>query len=147
MKIDKLSVIKKSLEEELKTTQQALNSAVEARDSAPSAMESHTDTTRNQSEKMVTALTSQLTNLKKMIESLPETIPVSQNRIDVWSLVELIGSIRLSVILVPEGYGGKECDGVKIVSVEAPLGRSLLGKKIGNNISILDNKFIISAVA
>lgn len=147
MKIDKLAVIKKSLEEESKTIQNALNIATSARDSAPSAMESHHDTTRNQSEKLASNLNIQLTNLKNMIESLPEALPEDQKRIDLWSFVELIGNnSRLSIIMVPEGFGGKECDNVKLVSVQAPIGKYLLGKKTGDNISILDNRFIISTV-
>lgn len=148
MKIDKLLVIKKSLEDEYKIIQNALNAATSARDSAPSAMESHHDTTRNQSEKLASNLNIQLTNLKNMIETLPKTLPEDQKRIDLWSFIELIGNnSRLSVILVPEGFGGKECDNVKLVSVQAPLGKYLLGKKTGENISIIDNRFIISNVA
>lgn len=148
MKIDKLNVIKKSLEDEYRTIQNALNTAVSARDSAPSAMESHHDTTRNQSEKLASNLNIQLTNIKNMIESLPKALPEVQKRIDQWSFVELIGNnSRLSIIMVPEGFGGRECDNVKLVSVQAPIGKYLLGKKTGDNISIIDNRFIISSVS
>lgn len=147
MKVNKLTILKKSLEEEYKVIQNALNTATTARDSAPSAMESHSDTTRNQSEKLASNLNIQLTNLKKLIESLPYTFPEEQKKISLWSLVQLVGSnSRLSIILVPEGYGGKEYDNVKLVSIQAPIGKYLLGKKTGDNISIIDNKYIISSV-
>ncbi len=147
MKINILPIIRKCLDKEYKNLQKALNAATDARDSAPSAMESHHDTTRNQSEKLAIVLRYQYLNLKQLIDMIPETLPENNNYIGIWSYVELIGNnSKFKIILVPEGYGGREYADIKIVSVQAPLGEKLMEKKRGDNITFNGNNLLITAL-
>ena len=127
MKNDLLGIVKKCLEKERETLLKAITSAKRARDSAPSAIESHHDTERNQSEKMVVALEEKLLELDELIRNLPQNITTNNVSSGVWSYCEIdkVGN-NLKIILVPDGYGGREAEGIKLVSINTPIARSIL---------------------
>ena len=101
-----------------------LTAAKEARDKAPTAMESHSDTTRSQNERMVVALESEIIKLDKIINDFSS---------HEWKRVDLIlGNEILKVCFVPEGLGGENVGDVKLISSNSPLGSVISGKKKGN---------------
>lgn len=129
MKVDLLKLVKKSLENERVILNKAIDSAKKARDSAPSATESHYDTDRNQNEKMVAALEEELLQLDHLIQNLPISIPDDCGRTNLWSYIELPKENQvLKIIIVPEGYGGRDIDGIKLVSISAPLAKKILDR-------------------
>ena len=127
MKNDLLGIVKKCLEKERETLLKAITSAKRARDSAPSAIESHHDTERNQSEKMVVALEEKLLELDELIRNLPQNITTNNVSNGVWGYYEIDkDGNNLKIILVPDGYGGREAEGIKLVSINTPIARSIL---------------------
>ena len=127
MKNDLLDIVKKCLEKERETLLKAITSAKRARDSAPSAIESHHDTERNQSEKMVAALEEKLLELDELILNLPQNITTNNVSNGVWGYYEIDkDGNNLKIILVPDGYGGRETEGIKLVSINTPFAKSIL---------------------
>lgn len=93
--------------------ERALVEARQAQKDAPSAMESHSDTTRSEMEKLVTALELDLRKLeedeKKLVSYTPKYFEVDGRK----------------VVLVPEGIGGDKIGDVLLVSETTPLGQKL----------------------
>ena len=109
--MDYIADLLNSLSLEKTTLENSLAQAKKTRDSAPSAMESHSDTTRSEFEKMATALEEQLDVIKnniKLITAHPEQI-VPHGK----------------YLLVPDGLGGKKIGDMITVSVSSPLGKTL----------------------
>jgi hypothetical protein len=102
------------------------------RDSSPSAMESHHDTTRNQTEKLIQALESQYKQLQKLVNSIPNQPSHNKSKFLLWKIADLeIASNKLTVLLVPEGLGGKKIENFQSVSENTPLGQVIKGKNEG----------------
>jgi hypothetical protein len=106
--------ILKSLEGEMIVLKKALETAKTAQRNAPSAMESASDTTRSEMEKMVTALEIDINKVKENIKKLADYEP---------KYYELD---KLKLVLVPEGIGGRKIDGVMLVSQNSPIGKKLM---------------------
>ena len=132
--MNKLKLVKKHLDKEKQSLLKALGNAKETRDSAPSAMESHHDTTRNQAEKFVAALEKKLNNLEKIVSGLPNPQDiVSSDSVALLSYVELnLNGSKMKLIIVPEGLGGKKEDDINFISENTPLGGAILNKTIGS---------------
>jgi hypothetical protein len=109
-----------------------------ARDSAPSAMESHHDTTRNQNEKLVNELEIELGKIDEIIAKAPENFVTADNNLKVgeWRYVEVsLNSNLLKLCIVPEGIGGEVIDNIRLISSSTPLGKVILNKKTGETFS------------
>ena len=130
-----LKELKKQLKIKRSNLLLGIESAKKARDQAPSAMESHSDTTRSEKEKLIYALESQLKELDEIISSVPKNINNSNNSLIVeeWRFVKvLLKNGILKICIVPEGIGGHIIDDIRLVSSKTPLGNAILGKKKGN---------------
>lgn len=124
--MDKFEIIKNALVKEKQGLSIALNSAKKARDEAPSAMESHSDTSRAQNEKLVDALEQQLKEVETATEKLI-LVP------DKFRYLEIsLGGETKKFILVPEGLGGKEVGDIRLLSDNTPLGGVLKDKQMGD---------------
>jgi hypothetical protein len=128
--MDKIKLIKSSLEKEKKTILNTIKKEKEIRDTSSSAMQSWSDTTRSQAEDLIFALEEKVKKIDELLKSLPENSKPSKN-IELWSYIEFtLGEIKMKAIIVPEGIGGKEVEGVKLISENTPLGSNLIGKKV-----------------
>jgi hypothetical protein len=136
MMLNKLGIIQKCLEKERKDLVNAIDKLVIARDESPLLNETRSDTSRIQADKMLSALKDQLVELDKLIHNLPKKIEDSE-KIDLWNYVELINNeIKLKLILVPEGYGGREIEGIKLISITTPLAKTLNYKSLKNDVTV-----------
>ncbi|MDO8488029.1 MAG: hypothetical protein Q7S31_01810 [bacterium] len=118
----------------LQLLEKSLLAARTAQQNAPSAMESHSDTTRSEMEKMVTALEVEIVKLKKNVDQIPFVVS-SSPKANVWSYVKLnTGQAEMELVLVPEGMGGDKLDQLRLISVATPMGEVLLDKQIGEKI-------------
>lgn len=110
--------ILKSLENEIAVLEKALETAKIAQRNAPSAMESHSDTTRSEMEKMITALEIDINTVKNNIKIMANYEPKYH---------ELNNNGKTTkIILVPDGIGGRKIDDVMLVSEASPIGKKLL---------------------
>lgn len=122
--MDTLSEVKVQIKKEKEALLKAIQHAIKTRDEAPSAMESHSDTTRNQTERLIIALEEKLKDLERLIMEIPEKIE-TKNR-PLWSTHKTtVGEKTLQVLLVPEGIGGRKIGNVILVSVNSELGKKL----------------------
>ena len=124
--MDKLQIVNELLTKRKETLLKALGKAKEARNNAPGAMESHSDTSRSQYEKLVGALEQQLSDLEETAKEFNlknKSLPLFE--------ISFNGE-KKKFILVPEGLGGEETDGVRLLAENSPLGLQLAGKKVGN---------------
>ena len=111
--------------------------AKDARDRAPSAAESHSDTTRSEQEKLVQALERDIKTLRGYLREVEKMSKRAVAMIGKWSYVELDSNgIEMKVFMVREGMGGKSIGEVRLVSVAAPLGKALEGKGGGETAEI-----------
>lgn len=124
--------ITKLFEVERELLVRARDHAKATRDSAPSANESHSDTTRSEHEKLVSALDEQIWILDQGMKTL-EKSEVSYFEVD-------NGGNPMKLVIVPDGLGGKKIDGVMLISATTPLGVALVGKKIGDNLDLNGRK-------
>jgi len=131
--MDRIELIKEHLNREKEFLLKALQAAKETRDSAPAATESHSDTTRSQYEKLVIALEEKVRSIDDFSSILPKNLESKKTGpISLWSYVEIsLNKNIIKLILVPEGMGGKELEGIKLISDNSPLGSLLIGKKLG----------------
>lgn len=119
-------MIIKYLDKQRESLLKALEKAKEARDNAPGAMESHSDTTRSQNEKLVEALEQQL----KELEGATKKINLAGKQFPYFKTS--FSQEKKKFILVPEGLGGQEIDGVRLLSESSPLGLLLACKNVGD---------------
>jgi len=124
--MDKSQVIKEIFEKKRKCLSKALKAAREARDTAPGAMESHSDTTRSQNEKLLAALEARLKNL----EDLDQKITTGSFQPRFFEV--LFNGENKKLVIVPEGLGGEEVNGMRLLSETSPLGIVLKEKKLGD---------------
>lgn len=127
--------LKKYLISELEKTEKILASTRVARDNSPTAMESHSDTSRSKLEGEVTMHELRLKEIKDMIDSIPEKCNRT-NGIGLWcyAKVQLPFNV-LEIIIVPEKLGGTKIGEVQCVSAKTPIGSALVGKKTGEEFS------------
>ena len=102
--------------------EKSLAAAKRAQREAPSAMESHSDTTKSEMEKLVTALEMNLGRLKE-----------SEKKLENYELRYFETDGR-KIVLVPEGMGGDKIGEILLVSETTPLGQKLSSQdaKSGN---------------
>ena len=113
--MDLLDAVRQNFAKKLQVLNSALGTAKIAQREAPSAMESASNTTRSEMEKMVTALEIDIANLKKQILQIPDKLSTDNK---LWKLVEIKS---MKILVVPEGMGGEVINGVRLVSENAPL--------------------------
>ncbi|MDP1743252.1 MAG: hypothetical protein Q8L51_00525 [Candidatus Amesbacteria bacterium] len=106
-----------SLESEIVVLNKALETTRIAQREAPSAMESASNTTRSEMERMVTALEIDIDSIKKNIKLMENYMPKYHE-------INNNGK-TLKIILVPDGIGGKKIDDVMLVSENAPIAKNL----------------------
>ena len=114
--------IRESLVKEKEMLGKSLAAARFARDNAPAATESHSDTTRADQEKLVQALEERI----KLVDDQMKTLDKAE--------VKYVDHEGMKLVLVPEGMGGKKIGDVMLVSVNSPLGEklSLRGARSGS---------------
>ena len=121
--VDK-SQIQKIIDKKLLNIKKAILSAKNARDLAPSAMESHSDTTRSEKEKLINALQEELDKLDSLMENISDL-----------KLYKIkLGEEIMKVCMVPDGLGGEKVDDIRLLSFNSPLGKEISGKKVGDKI-------------
>jgi seryl-tRNA synthetase len=130
--MDKIKLIKNHLKKERGKLLKAIKNTKRTRDSAPSAMESQHDTTRNQAEKLVVALEEEL----KKTDELLSNITSCKLKLFEFQLEKNL----IKAILVPVGMGGKEINGIKLISEGSPLGSMLKNKKPGDDFEFNNQK-------
>ena len=144
MKIDKSKLIKSCFKKEEEDLSYAINKIVIARDESPLPNESHSDTSRIQADKMLTELNSKFKELKKLLDKLPKTFDNNSKRINFWSYAEITNKNQIiKLILVPDGYGGREFNDVRLISISTPLGKILYDKSPGELFTFNDIKYTI----
>ena len=105
--------VRENLQRRRAILERALVEARQAQKDAPSAMESASNTTRSEMEKLVTALELDLKKLGESEKKLENYEP---------KYFETDGR---KIVLVPEGMGGDKIDDVLLVSETTPLGQKL----------------------
>ena len=110
--------VRESLMSQREVLEKSLTAARIARDNAPAATESHSDTTKSEQERLVHALEDEIKIINGHIKTL-ETVEVK--------CVEHDG---MKLLLVPEGMGGRKIGDVMLVSVTSPLGKKLAGERV-----------------
>jgi hypothetical protein len=125
-----LEQLKKYFEQEKKRLEKLIENEKATRDGSPSAMQSHHDTTRNQTEKLIQVLELQLKELENNLGIIPNNLPKQNSKINLWSLIDIeLGTNKLLVILVPAGLGGKKFDNFQTLAINSPLGTIIENKK------------------
>ena len=133
--MDKKDLFKKYLNDKKESLLKSLERAKDARDNAPSAMESHSDTRRSQAEKLVVSFEldlNEVTKLQKDIDSIE------------LKYIELtIDDLTKKFLIVPSGIGGAEMNGIRFLSVDTPLEIHLRNKNVGDIIEFNNQKLKI----
>ena len=140
-----IDVILVTLEKEKADNEESLKQTRQAAMDAPSAMQSHSDTTRSQMEHLAENFERFIAQKKAAIENLgtfKKEIPTSGDGIKIGSLIEVADekNTRHFYFILPFGGGvtvtDKEGRSIVVLSASASLGRALLGKKSGNNVTM-----------
>jgi hypothetical protein len=116
----------------------AIEKAKDARDNAPSATESHSDTRRSQAEKLVVALEIELNSIQKVEDNL-------QDAKLVYFELTINGALN-KFLFVPSGLGGAELSGVRFLSEDTLLGNELKSKNIGDEFDFNGQKIVVLKV-
>lgn len=127
MKNDLLDIVKKCLEKEREKLLIHIKKITIARDGSPLPTESHSDTSRIQADNFLSELKVKLKELDGLIRDLPKDMGKNDTARGLWSYHEINkNGSKLKIILVPNGYGGRETEGIKLVSINTPIARSIL---------------------
>jgi len=124
------------LDKKIKRIEDAISSAKKARDMAPSAMESHSDTTRSEKEKLIYALEKELDILSN----------IKENDLIIKTYEIKLNDNLMGVCLIPEGLGGETIGDLKLISELSPLGKLIKNKKIGDEFSFNNKKLKIENI-
>jgi hypothetical protein len=122
--MDKQELFKRYLDEKKNNLLTSIEKTKDARDNAPSAMESHSDTRRSQAEKLVVALEIELDGLLKIVKRIVD--------IELLYLEVEINSQLKKFLIVPKDMGGIEIDKIRLISIDTPLGIVLKDKRSGD---------------
>lgn len=119
---------------------------------APSAMESHSDTTREVMGRLADSQTKLIVQTEKIIQHLGKLSAMVRGiKIVEGSIVELsTGQNKLFYLLTSMGGGlSVELGGdtIRTLNTGSAIGKSLLGKKLGTTVVMLNNKFKITSIA
>ncbi len=124
--------LKKYLTSELRNTEKVLTAVRIAWHSSPTAMESHSDTSRSKLESEFAMHELRLKKLRETFDSIPNKVNC-KGKVGLWCFVKAqTPSGLLEIIIVPEGLGGIKVGKVQCVSDKTPMGLALLGKKQGD---------------
>jgi transcription elongation GreA/GreB family factor len=143
-----IGAIIKELERQKLELENGLKSAKQAAKDSPSAMESHSDTTRNQMQILGDNIKRMIEEKGKALDSLKKIMDSSEGVFDSvqdGAVIETEGekNEKHFYVIVPEGGAGATIDqnGVPITSItlKTPLGTALAGKKTGDT-AIVQNK-------
>lgn len=138
--MDKLQIVNEFLIKRKENLLKVLKGAKEARDNAPGAMESHSDTSRSQNEKLVAALEQQLKDLDGITEK------IANNPSSLMFFKVNIKGEEKKFIIVPAGAGGAESEETQLLSEETPLGLELIQRKTGEKFDFNGNVIEILTV-
>lgn len=147
--MDWLEELKKKLQTRRGKLILGIESAKKERDQAPSAMESHSDTSRSEKEKLIYALENDLKILDEIIQNAPNNLSNlnSESTVSEWRYVEiLLGENLLKICIVPEGVGGEVINNVRLLSGASLLGELILNKKRGDKFSFKGQEGIIKEI-
>jgi len=124
-----LELLRKEIKSNLKKTQEVLRQTRKDRDDSPSAMESHSDTSRSKLERDATLHELRIKKLKAFLETVPEKTRAAK-KVGMWNLVEVeVPTGLMRIVIVPEGLGGIFLDDVRCISDKTSLGAAIVGKK------------------
>lgn len=124
MKIDKDKLFLSYISDRKASLLNAIVKAKDARDNAPSATESHSDTRRYQAEKLIIALEIDLNVIQKIEENVQDAKLV---------YFEITTNNSLNkFLLVPRGTGGSLLNDIRFLSDDTPLGNELKSKNVGD---------------
>lgn len=136
--MDKDKLFLDYLTDKKKSLLTAIKKAKDARDNAPSATESHSDTRRSQAEKLVVALEIELDGILKIEDNLQDVKLVYFEM--------TINSVLNKFLLVPNGMGGAELNGIRFLSEDTPLGSEIKSKMVGDAFDFNGQKITILKV-
>src|SRR3989344_7926042 len=120
--MDILDMVRKNILRKIEIMKKSLKEAKIAQLNAPSAMESHSDTTKSEMEKLVTALEIDISRQKNYLSLVPNNLTPSNQKIELWKNVRVNNKgILMNIIIVPDGMGGDTIDGIRLVSETTPL--------------------------
>ncbi len=127
MKPNKLELIRKCLEREKDQLLTNINKVTIARDESPLPTESRSDTSRIQADNLLQELKIKLNKLDDLIHNLPQRISKEDQVSGLFSYHEILkDGNSFKIIVVPDGCGGREIEGIKLVSVSTTLANSVL---------------------
>ena len=136
--MDKNKLFSRYLVNKKTNLENAIERAKDARDNAPAATESHSDTRRSQAEKLITVFEAELDDLVM----LTKKISAAQ-----LAYIELeIDYIRNKFLIVPSGMGGSEMENIRFISEDTPMGLSVMNRKIGETFDFNNQKIKILKV-
>ena len=145
----KNDLVEKVIDDKLNTLENAITQAKSARDDAPSAMESHSDTTRASQERLVNALESEVDSINEIKKDFEASLTKKRgNIVTLWSYVEIsLNEKDLEIIIVPEGLGGNTLENVLLVSDKSPLAQAILGKTSDSKFKFNNQSGIVKLVS
>lgn len=139
--MDWLPLVQDMFQKELERLLRALEVAREAQRMAPTPIESHSNTMMSEMEKLVTALEIDIAKHKRFMEMIPKELTASIGPLSEWHYVEIDnGGVTMKLVLVPEGMGGKKIVDFTLVSMGSPLGKILMGKRVGDEFDLNGRK-------
>lgn len=132
------------LEEEIEDIQKSIDLEHSSLIDSPSAMQSWSDTTRSQKEDLINGLKIQLTLRKKLLSSLINLKVVSQNVVQLGSLVQLVNNnIIENYYLIPSNSTKPIIVNAIVYHIISP--QSLIAKSLNNHIIGDTVEFIVPA--
>ncbi|MCL4404162.1 GreA/GreB family elongation factor [Patescibacteria group bacterium] len=142
-KTDLIEKVIESLERDKASAEAGLASAREGAKEAPSAMESHSDTTRSQMQHLAENLEKDIQEKESGIMALGDfktSVGPAKGDVSVGSVVSITDEAerRFIYFILPAGGGTKvETDGasITVLSSTAPLAQALIGKRAGETVS------------
>lgn len=143
--MNKKEILKKvidEIEKEIRGLKRSIGGIHDAAVEAPSAMESHSDTTKSQMQGLEAKASEDLSSKERELKTLRRFVPNDAGeRIEIGSLFEIEEKGKKSIFFFLEGGAGikiavKEGPEVlcAVITPRAPLGRAFLGKKKGEKV-------------
>ncbi len=133
-----------TLERDKASAEAGLASARQGAKEAPSAMESHSDTTRSQMQHLAENLEKDIQEKENGItelEDLKTSIGPNNGSVNIGSVVGIADDAgrRFVYFVLPAGGGVKVADGNKkitVLSATAPLAKAIIGKRAGGTATL-----------
>lgn len=131
--------LKQKIEKEIREVEKRIKQAASERDESATPMESAHDQTRQIANQLYNSLLEEKKKLMEIVAGIANYQTIIQIR-------NLSTDVVLRYLVVPNGLGGTQEEGIVLLSEKTPLAKNLIGRKVGAEFELNGQKLKVEKI-